>query len=158
MTPRNIYDVPIVLEENNEEDDHGISEEVYQECEYVGGTVFVEEADDEDLTALPRDDAEPIQLDASIAVDEVYMQLDGNMFIDDSLNNEKHDTNANDEEKISRKDDTVSEHEEEFSSNNDTNFIDGEELSSKVNPLLIKVLPVLPLPLSVICIAPMRMT
>jgi hypothetical protein len=70
----------------------------------LGGAVFVEEADDEDLTALPRDDAEPIQLDASIAVDEVYMQLDGNMFIDDSLNNEEHDTNANDKEEISSKD------------------------------------------------------
>jgi hypothetical protein len=97
-------------------------------------------------------------LDASIAVDEVYMQLDGNMFIDDSLNNEEHDTNANDREEISSKDDTDSEHEEEFSSNNDTNFNDGEELSSKVNPLLIKVLSVLPLPLSIICIAPMRTT
>lgn len=60
LTPRNIYEVPIVLEENNEEDDHGVSDEVYQECECVGGIAFVEEADDEDLTTLPSDDAEPI--------------------------------------------------------------------------------------------------
>lgn len=55
-------------------------------------------------------------MDAFIAVDEVYVQLDGNMFIDDSLNNEEHDTNANDDKELSSKDDTDSEHEKENTS------------------------------------------
>jgi len=40
MTHRNIYDIPIVLERDNEEDDQGISDEVHQEREYVGGNAI----------------------------------------------------------------------------------------------------------------------
>ncbi|GLT53270.1 hypothetical protein SLA2020_265530 [Shorea laevis] len=131
MTHRNIYNIPTSLEGDNEEDDQEIIDVVYKEHEYVKGNAFVEEANDEDSTLLHRDNiepielnAEPIQLDASIVVDEVYMQFDGSMFIDDSLFNGEHDTNFNDEEKLSINDDTNSKHEEESSRNNDTDSND----------------------------------
>jgi hypothetical protein len=52
------------------------------------------------------------------------VQLDESMFIDDSLYNEEHDTNSDDEEELSSNDNTYSEHEEEFSSNSHTNSYD----------------------------------
>jgi hypothetical protein len=65
-----------------------------------------------------------------IAIDELYMLLDGTMFIDDNPLIEEHDTNSDDEEELCRNCDTKSEytenfeHEQSSSSNNDTNYDD----------------------------------
>jgi hypothetical protein len=120
MTHRNIYDIPTILERDNEEEDQGVSGEVHQERECVGGNAITVEANNEDSNLLCRDDVEPIP----IAVDEVYVELDENMFIDDNLYNEEHDTNSDDEEELSSNENTDSDHEEEFSSDTDTNSND----------------------------------
>ena len=57
---------------------------------------------------LHRDDVLAIDLRASIAVDDVYEQLDESMFINDDLSNEEWDTNSNREEEIYSDDDVSS--------------------------------------------------
>jgi hypothetical protein len=71
---RDIYDIQIVQKGDNIEDDQGLSNDIYQEGEYVGGNmVLVEEANVEASTQLRRDDV-------TIAIDELYIQLDASMF------------------------------------------------------------------------------
>uniref|UniRef100_A0A2N9G8S3 Uncharacterized protein n=1 Tax=Fagus sylvatica TaxID=28930 RepID=A0A2N9G8S3_FAGSY len=68
------YDIPIVLEGENEEDDenHG-----------VGNSAPIQQAINEDSTSLHRADVPAVELDAeelrSIVVDEVYAELKGSM-------------------------------------------------------------------------------
>ena len=84
MNHRNIYDIPIISEGENEEDDedHG-----------VGNNAPVQQAINEDSTSLHRADVPAVELDAeklrSIAVDEVYVELEGSIFINDDLANGK---------------------------------------------------------------------
>jgi hypothetical protein len=99
MINRNIYDIPTIQEGDNEEDDQGIRDDAYQEDECVGGNVVhVEDANNE----------EPI------AIDGLYVQLDGLEFINDNMLNEDHVTNSDDEEELSSHDDTDYEHEQSF--------------------------------------------
>jgi hypothetical protein len=43
-----------------------------------------------------------------IAIDEVYLQLDGSMFINDELSNEEHETTSDNEDELSCNYDTDS--------------------------------------------------
>ncbi|XP_062156838.1 uncharacterized protein LOC133864501 isoform X3 [Alnus glutinosa] len=52
MTHRNIYDIPTILERDNEEEDQGVSGEVHQERECVGGNAITVEANNEDSNLL----------------------------------------------------------------------------------------------------------
>ena len=65
-----------------------------------------------------------VELDAeelrSIAVDEVYVELEGSMFINDDLANGEWDTNSDHEEEIPSNDEIESDQEEESPSHNDT--------------------------------------
>jgi len=119
MTHRNIYDIPTILDRDNEEDDQGVSGEVHQERECVGSNTINVENNDEDSNLLFRDDAEP----TPIAVNEVFMQFDENTCIDDILYNEEHDTNSDDKEELSNEN-TNFEQEEEFSGKTDTDSDD----------------------------------
>lgn len=117
---RDIYDIPTVQKGDNTEDDQRLSDDVYQEGECVGGNmVFVDEANVEASTQLRRDDA-------TIAIDELYIQLDASMFANDNLPDEDHDTNFDEEEELCSDNDIDSEHEEDSeheqssSSNSDT--------------------------------------
>jgi len=79
MINRNIYDIPTIQEGDNEEDDQGIRDDAYQEDDCVGcNVVHVEDANNEE----------------SIAIDGLYVQLDGLEFINDNMLNENHDTNS----------------------------------------------------------------
>ena len=70
--------------EDNKNDDQGANNEVYQENECVGGNIaFVKNS-----TMLRRDDS-------TIPIDELYVQLDANMFIGDNPSIEGHNTNSN---------------------------------------------------------------
>jgi len=112
MINRNIYDIPTVQEGDNEEDDQGIRDDAYQEDECVGGNVVhVEDANNEEL----------------IAIDGLYVQLDGLEFINDNMLNEDHGTDSVDEEELSSHDDTDSEHEQSFSSNTDDTNSDSDD-------------------------------
>jgi hypothetical protein len=59
-----------------------------------------------------------------IAVDEVYVKLDGSMFINDELSNEEHEITSDDEDELSSNDDTNSAHENELSCNSYTDSDD----------------------------------
>jgi len=104
VTNRNIYDVPTVIESEIQEVDKHEDED--DEC--VGGYAPVQQVNDEDSTQLRRDDLEPI------AVDEVYVKLDGSMFI----------ITSDDEDELSSNDDTNSAHENELSCNSYTDSDD----------------------------------
>jgi hypothetical protein len=56
----------------------------------------------------------------SIAVDEVYVELEESMFINDDLANREWDTNSDHEEEIPSNDEIESDQEEESPSHNDT--------------------------------------
>ena len=75
--------------------------------------VLVDEANIEASTQLRRDDA-------TIAIDELYIQLNAGMFTNDNLPDEDHDTNFDEEEELSSDNDIDSEHEQSSSSNSDT--------------------------------------
>jgi hypothetical protein len=99
LTNRNIYDVPTVVERDNNPE---MNVDVYQERVCVGGNIALVE----DSTMLRRDDV-------TIAIDELYVQLDPKLFVDNNSLIEVHDTNSNDEEEFSSNYDTNLEHAEE---------------------------------------------
>ena len=69
-----------------------------------------------------------VNLGALIAVDDVYVQLDGSMFINDDLSNEEWNTNSNHEEEIYSDDDVSSLNQEKDLSSNDESIGDlGDE-------------------------------
>ena len=69
-----------------------------------------------------------IDLGALILVDDVYVQLDGSMFINDDLSNEEWDTDSNYEEEIYSDDDVSSLNQEKDLSSNDESIGDlGDE-------------------------------
>jgi hypothetical protein len=118
---RDIYDIPTVQKEDNTEDDQGFSDDVYQEGECVGGNIVrVDKANVEASTRLCKDDV-------TIAIDELYIQLDVSMFANDNLLDEDHHINFDEEEELSSDNNIDSKHEEDFehqqssSSNSDTN-------------------------------------
>jgi hypothetical protein len=116
LTNRNIYDVPTVVERDN---NPKMNVDVYQERVCVGSNIALVE----NSTMLHRDDA-------TIAIDELYVQLDPNLFVDNNPLIEEHDTNSNDENEFSSNYDTDPEHakksyrENSSSSNSDTDFDD----------------------------------
>jgi hypothetical protein len=71
LTNRNTYYNPIEVGQDNENDDQGTNNEVYQENECVGGSIVIVE----NFIMLHRDDS-------TIPIDELYVQLDASMFID----------------------------------------------------------------------------
>ncbi|GLT62835.1 hypothetical protein SLA2020_354390 [Shorea laevis] len=115
LTNRNIYDIPTVVEGDNEQYDQGINVDVYQERECASGNMTLVE----DSLMLRRDDA-------TIAIDELYVELDASLFVNDNLPVEEHDTSSDDEEELCSNYDTDSEHsvesenEQPSSSENDT--------------------------------------
>jgi hypothetical protein len=96
LTNRNIYDVPTIVDRDNNQ---GMNVEVYQERVCVGGNIALVEYS----TILRRDDE-------TIAIDELYVQLDPNLFVENNPSSEEHDTNSNEEEELSSNNDTNSEH------------------------------------------------
>jgi hypothetical protein len=115
---RDIYDIPTMHNGNNAEDDEGRSDDVYQEGECVGGNmVHVDEANVEASTQLRRDDV-------TIAIDELYIQLDASIFANDNFPDEDHeidlDEEKEEEEDLCSDNDIDSEDEHSSSSNNDT--------------------------------------
>ena len=94
----------------------------------VGVNATVQQENDEDSTLLHRDDVLAIDLGALILVDDVYVQLDGSMFINDDLSNEEWDTDSNYEEEIYSDDDVSSSDQEKDLSSNDESIGDlGDE-------------------------------
>ena len=75
-----------------------------------------------------------VELDAdqlrSIVVDEVYVKLEGSMFINDDLANEEWDTNSDHEEEIPSNDEIELDQENESSSHNDTDLDKEDESPS----------------------------
>jgi hypothetical protein len=65
--------------------------------------VLVDEANIEAFARLRRDDA-------TIAIDELYIQLDASMFANNNLLDEDHDTNFDEEDELSSNNDIDSEH------------------------------------------------
>jgi hypothetical protein len=97
---RDIYDIPIVQKGDNTEDDQKLSNKVCQEGECIGGNmVVVNEANVEASTLLHRDDV-------TIAVNELYIQLDASMFANDNLSSEDHNTNFDEKEDLSSHNDS----------------------------------------------------
>jgi hypothetical protein len=98
LTNRNIYNVPAIVERD---DDQGMNVDVYQERVYDGSNIV------EDSTILCRDDA-------TISIDELYVQLDSNLFVDNNPPIEEYNTNSDGEEELSSNNDTDSEHADDF--------------------------------------------
>jgi hypothetical protein len=93
LTTRNIYDVPTI--DNNE----GMNVDVYQERVCVGSNIALVE----NSTMLHRDDA-------TIAIDELYVQLDPLLFVNNNPSVEEYDTRSDEEEELSSNNDIDSEH------------------------------------------------
>jgi hypothetical protein len=74
LANRNTYYNPTQVGDDNENDDQGTNNEVYQENKCIGGNIVIVE----NSTMLRRDDS-------TILIDELYVQLDISMFIDDNL-------------------------------------------------------------------------
>ena len=74
LSNRNTYYNPIEVGEDNDNDDQGTNNEVYQKNECVGDSIAIVE----NSTMLHRDDS-------TIPIDELYVQLDASMFIDDNF-------------------------------------------------------------------------
>jgi hypothetical protein len=116
LTNRNIYDVPATVERDN---DQGMNVDVYQECVCERGNIAIVE----DSTILYRDDA-------TIPIDELYVQLDPNLFVGNNPLIEEYDTNADEEEELYSNNDTDSEHaddsdhEDSSSSDSDAEYDD----------------------------------
>jgi hypothetical protein len=106
-----------MVEEDNGNDGQGTNNEIYQENECVVGNIsFIE-----NFTMLYRDDS-------TIPIDELYVQLDANKFIDNNPSIDGHNANSDNEEESSSNYDTKieyienSEHEQSSSRTNDTNY------------------------------------
>jgi len=96
FTNRNIYDVPAIVERD---DDQGMNVDVYQERVCDGSNIAIVE----DSAILCRDDP-------TIPIDELYVQLDTNLFVGNNPPIEKYNTNSNEEEELSSNNGTDSEH------------------------------------------------
>jgi hypothetical protein len=96
LTNRNIYDVPAIVERD---DDQGMNVDVYQERVCDGGNIAIVE----DSTILCRDDP-------TIPIDELYVHLDPKLFVGNNPLIEEYDTNSEEEEELSSNNDTDSEH------------------------------------------------
>ena len=128
MTHRNMYNIFTSTEEVHEENEEDHGDEVYQESECIRVNAPIQQENDEDSTLLHRDDVLAIDLGALILVDDVYVQLDGSMFINDDLSNEEWDTDSNYEEEIYSDDDVSSSYQEKDLSSNDESIGDlGDE-------------------------------
>ncbi|KAK9993895.1 hypothetical protein SO802_023598 [Lithocarpus litseifolius] len=108
MTHRNMYDIPTGIEKVHEENEEDNDDEVYQESECIGVNATVQHENNEDSILLHRDDVPAIDLGDLIPVDDVFVQLDGSMFINDDLSNEEWDTDSNHEEGTYSDDDVSS--------------------------------------------------
>ena len=94
----------------------------------VGVNATVQQENDEDSTLLHRDGVPAIDLRDLILVDDVYVQLDENMFINDDLFNEEWDTDSNNEEETYSDDNVSSSDQEKDLSSNDESIGDlGDE-------------------------------
>ena len=117
LTNRNTCYNLTEVREDNDNDDQGTNNEVYQENECVKGNIAIVE----NSTMLCRDDS-------TIPIDELFVQLDASMFIDDNPSIEDHNTNSDNQEELSSNYDTEfehtenSEHEQSSSSNNDSDY------------------------------------
>jgi hypothetical protein len=117
LANRNTYYNPTQVGEDNENDDQGTNNEVYQENKCIGGNIVIVE----NSTMLRKDDS-------TILIDELYVQFDVSMFIDDNPSIEKHNTNSDNKEELSSNYDTESEHtknskhKQSSSSNNDSDY------------------------------------
>ncbi|XP_062147797.1 uncharacterized protein LOC133856763 [Alnus glutinosa] len=100
LTNRNIYDIPAIVERD---DDQGMNADVYQERVCDGGNIAIVE----DSTILCRDDP-------TIPIDELYVQLDPNLFVGNNPLIEEYDTNFDEEEELSSNNDTDSEHVDDY--------------------------------------------
>ena len=128
MTHRNIYGIPTGTKKVYEENEEDNGDEVYQESECIGVNVIIQQENDEDSTLLHRDDVPTIDLRDLIPIDDVYVQLDGSMFINDDLSNEEWDTNSNHEEETYSDEDVSSSDQEKDLSSNDESIGDlGDE-------------------------------
>ncbi|KAK9994727.1 hypothetical protein SO802_024430 [Lithocarpus litseifolius] len=123
MTHRNTYDIPTGIEKVHEENEEDNSDEVYQKSECIGVNATVQQENNEDSNLLHRDDVPAIDLGDLIPVDDVYVQLDGSMFIND-LSNEEWDTESNHEEETYSDDDVSSSDQEKDLSSNDESIGD----------------------------------
>jgi hypothetical protein len=116
LTNRNIYDVPAIVERD---DDQGMSVDVYRERVCDGGNIAIVEYS----TKLCRDDP-------TIPIDELYVQLDPKLFVGNNPLIEECDTNSDEDEELSSNNDTDSEHvddsdyEDSSSSDSDTEYDD----------------------------------
>jgi hypothetical protein len=120
LTNRNIYYIPTTVDEDNEDNDQGIHDEAYQESVCVRGDIAIVE----ESTIFCRDDT-------TIAIDGLYVQLDGpNLLVDDNPLVEENEINSDDEEELCSDYDTesedaeYSENEQSSQATNDTNSDD----------------------------------
>jgi hypothetical protein len=120
LTSRNIYYIPTAVDEGNEDNDRGIHNEAYHKRECVRGDIAIVE----ESTMLPRDDT-------TIAIDGLYVQLDGpNLLFDENPLVEEDEINSDDEEELCSNYDTESEdtedseHKQSSQVTNDTNSDD----------------------------------
>ena len=117
----NIYDIPIVPEGENEEDDEDNS---------VGENAHVQPEIDEDSISLHRDDVPAVELEVdqlkeSIAVDEVFVELDRYTFFNDDISsNNKIDSDKEDESPGNNE--TKTEKEEESPNNDEFDLFDDD--------------------------------
>uniref|UniRef100_A0A2N9G009 DUF4216 domain-containing protein n=1 Tax=Fagus sylvatica TaxID=28930 RepID=A0A2N9G009_FAGSY len=121
MSHRNIYDIPIVPEGENEEDDEDNS---------VGENAHVQQEIDEDSISLHRDDVPAVELEADqlkelIAVDEVFVELDGSTFFNDDISSND-EIESDKEEESPSNDETNTDKEEESPSNDEFDLFDDD--------------------------------
>jgi hypothetical protein len=121
MSHRNIYDIPIVLEGENEEDDEDNS---------VGENAHVQQEIDEDSISLQRDDVPAVELEADqlkelIAVDEVFVEFDGSTFFNDDISSND-EIESDKEEESPSNDETNTDKEEESPSNDEFDLFDDD--------------------------------
>uniref|UniRef100_A0A2N9GAQ5 Transposase-associated domain-containing protein n=1 Tax=Fagus sylvatica TaxID=28930 RepID=A0A2N9GAQ5_FAGSY len=121
MSHRNIYDIPIVPEGENEEDDEDNS---------VGENAHVQQEIDEDSISLHRDDVPAVELEADqlkelIAVDEVFVELDGSTFFNDDISSND-EIESDKEEESPSNDKTNTDKEEESPSNDEFDLFDDD--------------------------------
>jgi len=119
LTSRNIYYIPTAVDEGNEDNDRGIHNEAYHKRECVRGDIAIVE----ESTMLPRDDT-------TIAIDGLYVQLDGPNLLFDENPLVEDEINSDDEEELCSNYDTESEdtedseHKQSSQVTNDTNSDD----------------------------------
>jgi hypothetical protein len=98
LANKNTYYNPKAVEKDNENNDQGTNNEVYQENECVRGNIAIVE----NSNVLRRDDS-------TIPIDKLYVQLNASLFINDNPSIDEHNTNFDNEEQLSSNYDTKSE-------------------------------------------------